>query len=55
MRADLIGFFGVPGGHTSENLASAFMHIVTRLGIKEMVSMITMFIFSYYLFLSNLA
>ena len=36
------------GRHTGENLASAFMHVINRLGIKEMVSTIIILIFLLY-------
>jgi len=37
LRADLIGFQRVPGHHTSEHLAFAFMHVLERLEILPKV------------------
>lgn len=37
LRADLVGFQRVPGHHTGEHLAHAFLHITDRLGITEKV------------------
>lgn len=38
LRADLVGFHRVPGHHTGEHLAQAFMHILERLSISHKVS-----------------
>jgi hypothetical protein len=37
MRADLIGFIHIPGRHTGEHLAHAFLHILDRIHITEKV------------------
>lgn len=37
LRTDLIGFHRVPGSHTGEHLAQAFIVIVDRLKIAEKV------------------
>lgn len=38
LRADLIGFQRVPGRHTGEHLAQAFLYIIDRLAIAQKVS-----------------
>lgn len=35
LRADLVGFIRVPGRHTGEHLAHAFLYITDRLKITE--------------------
>ena len=35
--ADLIGFQHVPGNHTGEHLAHAFLHVLDRIGIASKV------------------
>lgn len=37
LHADLIGFRRVPGQHTGEHLAGAFIHITDRLNITDKV------------------
>lgn len=37
LRADLIGFQRVPGRHTGEHLAQAFLFVIDRLAITKMV------------------
>lgn len=37
LRADLIGFQRVPGNHTGEHLAHAFLHVLDRIGIASKV------------------
>jgi hypothetical protein len=37
LRADLVGFQHVPGRHTGEHMAHAFVHITDRLHIMEKV------------------
>jgi len=37
LRADLIGFIHVPGWHTGEHLAHAFLHTLDRINITEKV------------------
>jgi hypothetical protein len=38
LRADLIGFHRVPGRHTGEHLAVAFVHILDRLNLAHKVT-----------------
>ena len=38
LRAELIGFHRVPGRHTREHLAYAFLYILDRLSITSKVS-----------------
>jgi hypothetical protein len=38
LQADLIGFLRVPGRHTGDHLAHAFIRIIDRLKIAEKVS-----------------
>jgi len=39
LRADLIGFVHVPGGHSGERLAQVFYFIVKRIGlVKKVIS-----------------
>lgn len=38
LRAELIGFHQVPGRHTGEHLAHAFLYILDRLSITSKVS-----------------
>ena len=40
LRSDLIGFQNVPGRHTGEHMAHAFLHITDRLKITNKVSFI---------------
>jgi len=37
LRADLIGFIHVPGRHTGEHLAHAFLHTLDRIHVTEKV------------------
>jgi hypothetical protein len=37
LRADLIGFIPVPGRHTGEHLAHAFIHVLDRIHVTEKV------------------
>lgn len=37
LRSDLIGFHHVPGRHTGEHLAQAFLYITDRLNITKKV------------------
>lgn len=37
LRTDLIGFYRVPGRHTGEHLAQAFLSITDRIGITSKV------------------
>ena len=37
LRADLIGFIYIPGRHTGEHLAYAFLHILDRIHVTEKV------------------
>lgn len=37
LRADLIGFIRVPGNHTGEHLAHAFIHVTDRIKITPKV------------------
>lgn len=47
LQADLIGFHRVPGSHTGEHLAQAFIHIVDRLSISHKVSSTIMYKYDY--------
>ena len=38
LYADLIGFHRVPGQHTSEHLAVAFVHVLDRLNLAHKVT-----------------
>ena len=40
LRSDLIGFQNVPGCHTGEHMAHAFLHITDRLKVTNKVSFI---------------
>jgi hypothetical protein len=40
LRSDLIGFKNLPGRHTGEHMAHAFLHITDRLKITNKVSFI---------------
>jgi hypothetical protein len=40
LRADLVGFIQVPGQHTGEHLASAFLHVLDRVDITSKVGKI---------------
>jgi hypothetical protein len=37
LRADLIAFYHVPGRHTGEHLAEAFLQVLDRIGITSKV------------------
>ena len=37
LRSDLIGFHRVPSRHTGENLCTAFLHVLDRIGITHKV------------------
>ena len=37
LRSDLVGFYNVPGSHTSEHLAVAFLHVLDRIEITDKV------------------
>jgi len=37
LRADLIGFIHVPGRHTGEHLAHAFLYVLDRIHVTEKV------------------
>lgn len=37
LRADLIGFYRVPGRHDGEHLAHAFLHILDRVSVSGKV------------------
>lgn len=45
LQADLIGFHRVPGSHTGEHLAQAFIHVLDRLSIADKVSSAIMYIY----------
>lgn len=40
LQADLIGFQRVPGCHTGEHLAHAFLFVLKRIGIRSKVTFI---------------
>jgi len=37
LRSDLIGFHHVPGHHSGEHIAHAFLHVLDRIGITHKV------------------
>jgi len=37
LRSDLVGFYNVPGSHTSDHLAAAFLHVLDRIEITYKV------------------
>ena len=37
MRAELIGFYHIPGSHTGEHLAHAFLKVIDRFGLARKV------------------
>ncbi len=41
MRADLIGFIHIPGRHTGEHLAHAFLHTLDRIHVTEKVVLLS--------------
>lgn len=46
LRADLIGFHSVPGHHTGEHMAHAFLYVLDRIGIAEKVCRNSIFLLS---------
>ena len=43
LRADLIGFHSMPGRHTGQHLAEAFMDILDRIDIVTKVCLVDMY------------
>ena len=42
LRSDLIGFHHVPGHHSGEHIAHAFLHVLDRIGVTHKVSNISL-------------
>lgn len=42
LRADLIGFHHVPGHHSGEHIAHAFLHVLDRIGVAHKLGWITL-------------
>jgi hypothetical protein len=42
LRSDLIGFHHVPGHHSGEHIAHAFLHVLDRIGVTHKVSNVSL-------------